>query len=133
MRPFDGLSDSRRTLSRTGSCVAISESDKCRIFKSGEDKGSAHIGPKVIGPIGSKFLFDICCWPGHGSPAHRKVASRASLTDVGAHAVALVTDEADEIDDARDDRDELSETIDSGEDEDDDPEFDWTDGRRLDI
>jgi len=73
-----------------------------------------------------------CCWPGHGNPAQRKVANRASLTDVGAHVFVLVTDEAEEIDDAREERDELSETIDSGDDEDEDPDVDWTDGRRLD-
>jgi hypothetical protein len=92
--------------------------------KSGDDIGSAQIGSIVIDPTESKFLLGICCWPGHGSPAHRKVASRLSLTDVGAHAFALVTDEAEEIDEARDDRDELSDTIDSGEDDEEDPDVD---------
>jgi hypothetical protein len=97
--------------------------------KSGEDigsadNGSAHIGSNVIDPILSNTFCGVCCWPGHGSPAQRKVANRASLTDVGAEAYALVTDEADEIDDAREDRDELSETIDSGEEEDDEPDVD---------
>lgn len=101
--------------------------------KSGDDKGSAQIGSNVIDPTVSKFLLGTCCWPGHGSPAQRKVASRASLTDVGAHAFALMTDEADEIDDARDDRDELSDTMDSGEDEEDEPEFDCIEGRLFDI
>lgn len=107
-----------------GSWVDTSASDKRRISRSGDDIGSAQIGSSVIDPTVSKLLFGTCCWPGHGSPAQRKVASRASLTDVGAHVFALVTDEADEIDEARDDRDELSDTIDSGEDEEDEPEVD---------
>jgi hypothetical protein len=70
---------------------------------------------------------------GHGNPAHRKVAKRLSLTDVGAQAFALESDEADEIDEAREERemDELSDIMDSGEEVNEQPEMDWTDGRRA--
>jgi hypothetical protein len=53
-----------------------------------------------------------------------------SLTEVGAHAFALESDEADEIDEARDERDELSEIMDSGDEVNEEPDMDWTDGRR---
>jgi hypothetical protein len=92
--------------------------------KSGDDIGSAHIGSNVMGPTVSNPFCDTCCWPGHGSPAQRKVASRASLTDVGAHPFALETDEAEEIDDAREVLDELSETMDSGDEDNDEPDVD---------
>jgi len=70
---------------------------------------------------------------GHGNPAQRKVASRLSLTDVGAHAFALESDDADEIDEAREERemDELSEIMDSGDEVNEHPERDCTDGRRA--
>lgn len=70
---------------------------------------------------------------GHGSPAQRKVASRLSLTDVGAQALALERDEADEIEEAREEResDELSEIMDSGDEVREQPESDCTEGRRA--
>jgi hypothetical protein len=70
---------------------------------------------------------------GYGKPAHRIVASRLSLTDVGANAFALESDEADEIDEAREEReiDELSEIIDSGDEVKEQPDRDCTDGRRA--
>jgi ribosomal protein L19E len=68
-----------------------------------------------------------------GKPAHRRVAKRLSLLDVGAQEVELESDEAEEIDEAREERelDELSEIIDSGDEVNELPERDCTDGRRA--
>jgi len=123
LRLFDGLSDIDRSFSRIASWVGTSGSERRRISRSGDDIGSAHRGSIVIDPTVSKPFCGACCWPRQGSPAQRKVANRASLTDVGAHAFALEAEDAEEIDDAREDRDELSETMDSGDD-DEEPEMD---------
>jgi hypothetical protein len=83
-------------------------------------------------PMASYSFCGICCCAAYGSLAQRNVANLANLTDVGAHTFALETDDAEEIEDALEER-ELSETMDSGDDEEDEPEFDCTEGRRLDI